>query len=303
MEPITILIEQLVEIGRSAVELMPQLIAALIIVGLTFLVAAGVKRIVARLVRRDSLRKSLQELFVLLAAIVTWVTGLVIAAVVLFPNLTPSSILTGLGIGSVAIGLAFKDIFENFFAGIIILFRSSMRIGDFIESGDYTGKVERITVRETYVRQVDGELIILPNATLFKNPLRVVTDLDERRMSIVAGVAYGEDVDEARGVIEEAVKSCPSVNTDTRPVQVFALEFGSSSINYEVAWWTGSTPLDERSSRDEVVAAIKRGLDDAGIEIPFPYRTLTFKEPLPIARDRSGTSYDEESHAKETADG
>lgn len=58
------------------------------------------------------------------------------------------------------------------------------------------------------------------------------------------------------------------------------MEFGSSSINFEVTWWTGSTPLDVRRSRDEVVAKVKHSLDEAGIEIPYPYRTLTFKQPL-----------------------
>jgi small-conductance mechanosensitive channel len=64
------------------------------------------------------------------------------------------------------------------------------------------------------------------------------------------------------------------------PVQVFPQAFGSSSIDIEVAWWTGSEPVEVRSSRGEVVTAVKKALDEAGIEIPFPYRTLTFKQPL-----------------------
>ncbi|MEL6797006.1 MAG: mechanosensitive ion channel family protein, partial [Planctomycetota bacterium] len=67
--------------------------------------------------------------------------------------------------------------------------------------------------------------------------------------------------------------------------RIVAHEFASSSVNFEVAWWTGSTPLARRESRDQVVAAIKRALDDAGIEIPFPYRTLTFTEPLAMRNE------------------
>ena len=284
MDTMTILLAQLREIARDAIALMPQLVGALIVLALTFLISQLLQTLTRRAMRRTGLRQSLRELFVLLAAILTWLAGIIVAAVVVFPNLTPASVVAGLGIGSVAIGFAFKDIFENFFAGFMILFRQAMRIGDFIECEDYVGKVERITVRETYIRQTDGQLVILPNATLFKSPLTVITDLDQRRVSITAGVAYGEDVDQSREVIEKAVRSCPSVIQDDQPVQIFAQAFGSSSIDFEVAWWTGSRPLDERASRDEVVAAIKRGLDDAGIEIPFPYRTLTFKEPLQLAR-------------------
>jgi small-conductance mechanosensitive channel len=79
-----------------------------------------------------------------------------------------------------------------------------------------------------------------------------------------------------------------SVDSDKK-VQIFAQAFGASSIDFEVTWWTGSSPLEIRQSRDQVVAAVKRALDEAGIEIPFPYRTLTFKEPLEtvVSKDES----------------
>ena len=98
----------------------------------------------------------------------------------------------------------------------------------------------------------------------------------------------------AREVIAKAVRSVDSVRDDVRDVQIFAQEFADSSINFEITWWTGSRPLDIRSSRDKVVAAVKRALDDAGIEIPFPYRTMTFKEPLSLLK---GKDAEEDSQA------
>ena len=116
--------------------------------------------------------------------------------------------LAGLGIGSVAIGFAFKDVFENFLAGIIILLRREMRINDFIACVGLEGKVENILVRETHVRQSDGQLVIIPNSMLFKNPVTIRTDLDLRRTTIVCGVAYSEDIERSRAVITEAVMGC-----------------------------------------------------------------------------------------------
>ena len=142
--------------------------------------------------------------------------------------------------------------------------------------------MEDISIRETHIRETDGELVIVPNAMLFKNPLTIRTDKDMRRTTIICGVAYDVDLDTAREVIRQAVGSCDTVEQDEKPIQIFAQEFGDSSINFEVTWWTGSKPVDIRTSRDQVVTAVKRGLDDAGLEIPFPYRTLTFKEPLPV---------------------
>ena len=287
MEPIEILFGQLNDITRSAIEITPQLLISLFVLFMTYLVAKLVKNIASRLFKRTRLRPSLISLFVLFSSITIWVLGMMVAAIIAFPGLTPTKMLAGLGIGSVAIGFAFKDIFENFLAGIIILLRKEMRIGDFTACEGYEGAVEAILVRETHIREADGELVILPNSLLFKNPLTIRTDLDLRRTTIICGVGYGENVDEARKVIKQAVTGCKSVMRESKPVEVFAHEFADSSVNFEVTWWTGSSPLDIRASRDEVIASIKAALDRSDIEIPFPYRTLTFKDSVGIRTDES----------------
>lgn len=284
LEPINILLIQLQEIARGSIEILPQLLVGAFVIFLAWLINKAARSIIRRVLGRTSLRQSLKDLFALLASIFIWVMGFIVAAVIIFPGLTPASILAGLGIGSVAIGFAFKDVFENFLAGIIILFRREMRIGDFIECEGLEGRVDAIAVRESHIMQTDGQLVIVPNSMLFKNPLKVRTHQTQRRTTVICGVGYGEDVDKCREVITKAVETCETVITDGHPIQVFAQEFGSSSIDFEVTWWTGSKPLDIRKSRDEVIAAIKRALDDAGVEIPFPYRTLTFKEPLALER-------------------
>lgn len=291
MEPVKILTEQLREIARASIEIIPQIAVAIVVVLLTFGFSRLVRMIARRILGRTKLRKSLKELFTLLTSILVWILGLMSAAIIVFPGLTPSSMLAGLGIGSVAIGFAFKDVFENFLAGIIILFRREMRIGDYIECENIEGQVDHIAIRESHIRQTDGQLVIVPNSILFKNPVTVRTDLDLRRVTIICGVAYDVDVDDARDVIQQAVATCKSVVQDGKPIQIFAQEFGESSINFEVTWWTGSKPVDVRASRDQVVSTVKRALDTAGIEIPFPYRTLTFKEPLAL-RGKSETQDD-----------
>ncbi|MEM6325132.1 MAG: mechanosensitive ion channel family protein, partial [Pseudomonadota bacterium] len=164
----------------------------------------------------------------------------------------------------------------------LVLLREPFRIGDHIECDGVEGKVETITIRDSHIRQTDGQLVVVPNAQLFQNPVTVRTDQDIRRTSIICGIAYGEDVDAARDVIAEAVRKVDLVRDDVRDIQVFAHAFGASSIDFEITWWTGSQPLDIRSSRDRVVAAVKAALDQAGIEIPFPYRTLTVNGPIPV---------------------
>lgn len=266
----------------------PRLGMALALALLTWLAARLLRGAVARVGRRARLRPNLVEVLQMVAGTGAWFAGGLVALTVAFPTITPGRALTTLGLGSVAIGFAFKDTFENFLAGLLILLREPFRIGDFVECEGLEGRVETITIRDTHIRQTDGQLVVMPNHALFQNPVTVLTDQGLRRATIVVGVAYGEDVDRARMAIHDAVARVDSVRDDVHDVQVFAQAFGASSIDFEVAWWTGSTPLDIRASRDQVVAAVKRALDDAGIEIPFPYRTLTFKEPLRLARAAEG---------------
>ena len=277
--------QQLAGYWEALIKASPRIVIALILILITWAVAALARMVIRRVAGRMRLRQNLVDVMALLSNVIIWLAGILVAMTVVFPSITPGSALATLGLGSVAIGFAFKDTFENFLAGILILFREPFKIGDFIEVDGREGKIENITIRDSRVRQTDGQLVVMPNHELFSKPVVVRTSQDLRRTTIICGVAYDEDVDEARGVIEQAVRNVDTVRNDVRDVQVFAQAFGASSIDFEVTWWTGSTPLDIRRSRDQVVAAVKRALDDAGIEIPFPYRTLTFKEPLSLARN------------------
>lgn len=299
MNLIDILTNRLLAIARTVVEMTPELVVAVLLVLLTWTVAKLLVGLCGRLMRRSRMRPTLIDVLEKLLKTFIWLTGLLVAATVVFPDLTPGSLLAGLGLGSIAIGLAFKDTFENFLAGILILLRDPMRLGDHIECEGVEGRVEKITIRDTYIRQTDGQLVLVPNGLLFKNPLYVVTDRPKRRVTIICGVAYGEDVDRAREVIRAAVEPLDSV-ADGLPVQIFAQAFGDSSIDFEVTWWTGSAPVDVRRSRDQVVAAVKRALNEAGIEIPFPYRTLTFKDPVAI-RNADATPLSDEASIRRDA--
>jgi small-conductance mechanosensitive channel len=259
----------------------PRLAGALLLLLLTWGFARLASFAIGRAGPRVFRRSALVEVLQMLAGALIWIGGILVAATIIFPSVRPQDLLAALGLGSVAIGFAFKDIFENFFAGILILFREPFRIGDHIHCDDVEGAVERIEVRETRVRRTDGQLIVVPNSSVFKKPVTVRTNQQFRRTSIICGVDYEADADRARDVILEAVRHVDSVRDDVRDVQVFACAFGASSVDFEVAWWTGSLPVDIRASRDEVVRAVKRALDREGITIPFPQRTVTFRNAIP----------------------
>lgn len=277
--------------------ILPNLVFAVVFLVFVWLFSKFVGWLVPKVLGKARVRRALIDVARMTALALVWVFGILIAATIAFPTITIGKIFAAAGVGGIAIAFAAKDTLENFFAGIMLLIREPFRKGDFIDCEDLEGKVEDITIRDTRIRQTDGQLIVAPNSMFYKNPVTVLTDGDLRRTTIICGVAYDEDVDQAREVILNAVKKVDSVRDDVKDVQIFAQAFGASSIDFEVTWWTGSAPVDIRRSRNKVVAAVKRALDDAGIEIPFPYRTLTFKEPLPLLQP--GTGDNEEPMAAE----
>ncbi|NCT41343.1 MAG: mechanosensitive ion channel [Alphaproteobacteria bacterium] len=284
IELLTPLYDQITSMAVGFIKILPMLGIGIFVLAITWAISKAVSKILRKSLSHTKMRPSLKSLFATLAKVAVWTFGIMITATVVFPSLTPAKMLATLGLGSVAIGFAFKDVFENFLAGILIMLRDPMRIGDYIECEGVEGRVEHISIRETYIRETDDELVLVPNSYLFKNPLTVVTDKALRRFEITAGVGYGEDVDKCREIIQNAVEGAEFIEKD-KPVQVFAKEFGDSSINYTVRWWSQSAPVNKHKSRDKVISAIKRALDEAGVEIPFPYRTMTFSEPLIIKQD------------------
>ena len=263
---------------------LPNLTIALVILIVTLIAGRIIRAIVSTAMHRARVRDALVTLAQNLISIAAWIVGVAIAMTVIFPSVSPSDIIAGLGLTSVAIGFAFKDVFENFLAGVIILGREKLRIGDVIECEDVYGRVESILIRETHVRETDGELVIVPNSYLFKNPVNIETDRTLKRQELVVGVDYDTDMRKAKSVLQDALASCESVEqSETMDVQ--CVSFGGSSIDFKLLWWSGSRPADQRATYDEVAFAVKDALDEAGITIPFPQSTLSFREeavPIPL---------------------
>jgi small conductance mechanosensitive channel len=281
IEPLRILRLELAQLAAGLVALLPNLAAALIVLIVTWALARYTWRAEAALLRRWNRRPALVAAARTLTRTLVWLAGLIIAAALVFPGMSATNVIAGLGIGSLVVGLAFRDILENYLAGLLILLRKPMRIGDDILCEGIEGQVEQITIRDTYLRRRSGELVLVPNAFIYSNPTTVLTDRPLRRITLEVGVAYDTDLDHARATLAGALAGLETVDASKTP-EVFCEGFGDSSIDFLLRWWTGSTPVQELRSRDEVARAVKRALDEAGIDIPFPQRTLSFLEPVPL---------------------
>lgn len=276
VDPISIVLQALEDMVRGFFASLPQIGIAIVVLIVTLVAARIVRSVVASIMKRTGVRRALITLATNLVGIVAWIFGVAVAIMIVFPSVTPAQFIAGLGLTSVAIGFAFKDVFENFLAGVIILGRDKMQIGDFIECEGVEGRIENIWIRETHVRKVDGELVIVPNAFLFKNPLYILTDQKLRRQELSIGVDYSTDLAQARDVMIEAMKGCSSIDA-SHDIEVKFVGFGASSLDFRLLWWTDSQPRQQRDSYDEVGFAIKAALDKAEITIPFPQNTVSLR--------------------------
>ncbi|HSM82929.1 MAG TPA: mechanosensitive ion channel family protein [Nodosilinea sp.] len=263
----------LLDLVGQFIQLLPGIAIAVVVVLLTGYAAKVAQRIVRRMTQQLVPSRSLQLLAVQVTRIGTWAVGIIIAAVIAFPDLRLGDIIGLLGLGSVAIGFAFQDIFKNFLAGILLLVEEPFRLGDQVVMGDYEGTVEAIKIRSTQLRTYTGELVEIPNAIVFTNPVRVLTAFRSRRTDLDIGVDYTTPLPLAKQTFLAVMHRADGVLSDPAP-EVDVVGFGDSSIDFKVRYWTTPQIAEVRRTKSQVAMALKAACDEAGISIPYPIRTV-----------------------------
>ena len=172
---------------------------------------------------------------------------------------------------------AFKDVLQNFFAGILILWRKPFVVGDQIKFREFDGTVEEINVRSTRIKTYDGERAVIPNADIYTNAVLVRTAFDRRRASLIVGIGYQDSIEKARFAIMAVLEKTEGVLKEPEPsVNVVAL--APSSFDLKVLFWTKSQKADVRLTSDRVATGIKLALDEAGIDMPYPHSVVLFHD-------------------------
>ena len=261
---------------RGFLAQLPYIVLGLIVFGVFLIIARVIKGVVHTAGQRTRIDVTLADLLGRIAAFVVTILGLFVAAVVIFPAFKPGDLVTGLGITSVAIGFAFKDVLQNFFAGIFILWRRPFVVGDQIRTKDYEGIVEEITVRSTRLRTLDGERAVLPNGDVYTNAILVRTAYDKRRLKFTVGIGYPDSLEEARETIISVLRETEGVQAEPAPA-AYVTELAASSVNFTVCFWVQSK-ISVLEVSDRVATGIKLGLDRAGIDMPFPHSVVLFHD-------------------------
>lgn len=261
-------------------KLIPNIAVALVLLAVFVGIGLGVQWIMRRTARASG-REDLGAVTGSLIKWVIWIAGGMLALTVVVPSIKPGDLIAGLGIGSVAIGFAFKDILQNMLAGILILIRQPFLVGDQIVAGEYEGTVEHIETRATIIKTYDGRRVVIPNSDVYTNAVTVNTAFDNRRTDYDFGITYGSDTRLAMQVAVEAAKGIDGVLNDPPP-EALSTNLGDFAKVVKLRWWTKSTRRDVVHVGSDVMLAVEEAFAENGIDIPFPTTTMLW-------HDRTGT--------------
>ena len=247
--------------------LLPNLAVATAVLALIFLLGVAAKWGVVAWGRHRR-RENLGEV---LGGFIKWATvglGILIAMTIVFPSVRPVDLLAGLGVGSVAVGFAFKDILQNWLAGLLLLVRQPFQVGDQVVIRGFEGTVERIERRSTDLLTYDGRRVLIPNSDVYSSVVVINTALPKRRSEYDLGIGYGDDVGQACDLVRATLSTIDGVEAEPGP-DVLPWRLDQSQVTLRVWWWTRSARIEVVETRARVIAAIKLALDAAGIDMPF----------------------------------
>ena len=263
---------------EGVIILLPNLVLALIVFALFWFGAIAIRTLVKRLTRRYRHARNLGLVLGRLSQGLTILIGLFVALSIVIPTFKAGDLVQLLGISGVAIGFAFRDILQNFLAGILILLTEPFQMDDQIVFKDFEGTVENIQTRATTIRTYDGRRIVIPNSELFTNSVTVNTAFENRRLQYDIGIGYGDDIDRAKQLILEAIASVDDVLQDPAP-DALVVELADSTVNIRARWWVKPPRrADVLDKQDQVLAAIKNKLTANGISMPFPTQQILFHD-------------------------
>ncbi|MGP8309070.1 mechanosensitive ion channel family protein [Vibrio sp. YIC-376] len=229
------------------------------------------RKVMSKAVASKNLKLShlMQDFFISMSGKFVWVIGIMVGLSQIGLNLAP--VLTGFGIAGVIIGFALQDTLSNFAAGMMLLIYRPFDVGDFVHAGGVDGKVSHMSLVNTTIRTFDNQIIIVPNGKIWGDVIKNVTHERIRRVDMVFGIGYADDLLKAESVLTEIITSHPAVLRTPEPnIKVHTLN--TSSVDFIVRPWVKTD--DYWDVYWDVTKEVKLRFDREGISIPFPQQDV-----------------------------
>jgi small conductance mechanosensitive channel len=255
-----------------------RLIAAVII----FIVGKWLAGLIARLLKKVMLKSNMDQMLVGFLGKLAYflILAFVVVAAIDKLGVQTTSLVAVLGAAGLAIGFALQGSLSNFAAGVMLIIFKPFKAEDFVEVAGTLGSVVQIGVFHTTLNHPDNRRIVIPNGQITSGKITNFTAIDTRRVDMVFGISYDDDIKKAKGVLEAIVNSDPRVLKDPAPV-IAVSELGESSVNLVCRPWT--KPADYWGVYFDTTEKAKVALEQAGLTIPFPQRDVHLFEEKAVA--------------------
>ncbi len=261
---------------HSSVEMLPNFVAAILIVVTFYLIGWVVRRVINRTLSRITNNRAVVGLIETIVGVVIVTTGIFIALGILKLDGTVTSLLAGVGVIGLALGFAFQDIAANFMSGVILSIQHPYGIDDLIECKDYYGYVHDINLRATIIRTMQGQLVHVPNKEILSSPLTNYSWNHKRRIDIDLGISYNEDHEKAQRLAIEAVRGLEACDQDL-PVDMFYTGIGGCTFNCTIRFWVDfRVHSDFLAPRSAAIVAIGKIFIENDVDMPYQITTLDF---------------------------
>ena len=257
---------------------LPELLLALVILTVSYFLSRFAYRVTHRVVSNRVDQKSVGRLIAQSISALVVFLGLFMALQAANLGKSVTGLLAGAGISGLVLGLALQGTLSNTISGIVLSLRKNIRVGDWIETMDFRGEVLKIALNYLVLKESDNNIVIIPNKTILESPLKNYSQTHKMRVVLQCGVAYDTDLEKVRDITLSLIRNRFASERIEEDPEFFFTEFGSSSIKFLCRFWIyGESGVDKLKARSSLIIELKKELDAEGIVIPFPIRTLEFR--------------------------
>jgi small conductance mechanosensitive channel len=266
---------------RDFIRALPFIVFGLLILALSVVCALLTTRGVQALLRPRIRTKLLRNVIARAAGGLVVICGIYLILRVSGLTQLALTLVGGTGLIGLIVGIAFRDITENFLASIFLSMQPPFETGDLVEIAGTTGYVQQLNIRTTILMTLDGNLVQIPNASVYKNTLSNFTTNANRCENFVVGIGYDDAINEAQEIARKVLVDHPAVLNDPEPA-VLADSLGRSTVNLRVYFWINGREYSWLKVRSSVIRLVKRAFQEHGISMPDEAREVVFPQGIPV---------------------
>jgi small-conductance mechanosensitive channel len=273
--------EGMTKLWRDFVRTLPLFVFGLLILALSIGAGSIVTRVMRMFLRTRIRARLLLNVLSGMAGLITFLFGIYVILRVAGLTQLALSVIGGTGLVGLALGIAFRDITENFLASIFLSLQRPFEKGDLVEVSGMTGYVQQLNIRTTILMTLDGNLVQIPNASVYKSNIRNFTVNPNRREDFIVGIGYDASISEAQEIARTVLADHPAILNDPEPM-VLADSMGTSTINLRIYFWLNGHEHSWLKVRSSVIRLTKVAFQKNGVSMPDEAREIVFPSGVPV---------------------